>query len=104
MGSSANESNSLHNQVYRTWLLATTGDRYGGAVQALALTLLAYTLTGSSTESGLVGTVRMILSYSMAAVGGVIIDRHDRRKLMLMRAVLNGAVWEYLHSSWPSGR
>ena len=93
MGSSANESNSLHNRVYRTWLLATTGDRYGGAVQALALTLLAYTLTGSSTESGLVGTVRMILSYSMAAVGGVIIDRHDRRKLMLMRAVLNGAVW-----------
>lgn len=80
-------------RTYRTWLVATTADRYGGAVQALGLTLLTYSLTGSTTLAGTLGTVKMVIAYGFALFGGLITDRADRRTLMVLRAVLNGTVW-----------
>ncbi len=80
-------------RAYRTWLVATTADRYGAAVQALGLTLLTYALTGSTTLAGTLGTVKMVIAYGLALFGGLVTDRADRRTLMVLRAVLNGTVW-----------
>ncbi|MCL6422925.1 MFS transporter [Brachybacterium sp. JHP9] len=79
--------------AYRWWLAATTADRYGGSVTTLALMLLAYAITGSTMLAGVIGTVRMLISFGLAPIGGLIVDSHDRRRLMLLRAGLSGAIW-----------
>lgn len=79
--------------TYRWWLAATTADRYGGSVTTLALMLLAYAITGSTMLAGVIGTVRMLISFGLAPIGGLIVDSHDRRRLMLLRAGLSGAIW-----------
>lgn len=79
--------------TYRWWLAATTADRYGGSVITLALMLLAFDITGSTVLAGAIGTVRMLISFGLAPIGGLIVDSHDRKLLMLLRAGLNGAIW-----------
>lgn len=78
---------------YPAWLASTTAQRYGAAVQALTVSLIAYALTGSTQLAGLLATVRGVLAFALPFVGGVIVDRYDRRRLMLWRAGANIVVW-----------
>ena len=60
----------------------------------LAILVLAAKVSGSATGIGLVMTARMLPGFVLAPVGGALIDRWDRRKVMvtcdLGRAVLLG--------------
>lgn len=79
--------------LYRRWLVASTAQRYSAAIQGLTVSLLVYALSSSTAVAGLVGTVRGVLSFLLTLVGGVVVDRCDRRRLMVLRSVVNVVVW-----------
>ncbi|MGW3322830.1 MFS transporter [Streptomyces virginiae] len=68
----------------------------GGSVSMLALPLLVLHATGSLVQMGLVTVVSSATSIGAGVFAGYVVDRLDRRKLMivcdLVRAVLFGAV------------
>ena len=80
-------------RVYALWLSSSTAQRYGASVQALTVSLIAYALTGSTQVAGVLATLRGLLSFILPLCGGVIIDRWDRRVLMIARGLANIAVW-----------
>lgn len=86
-------SNAHAPRTYALWLSSTTAQRYGAAVQALTVSLIAYALTGSTQLAGLLATVRGVLAFALPFIGGVVVDRYDRRRLMLWRAGANIVVW-----------
>lgn len=56
----------------------------GTAMSDLALPLLVLQLTGSSTRAGLVGTVGMAIATACRLPAGVLADRFDRRRLLIV--------------------
>ena len=67
----------------------------GDWIGLVAILALATKVSGSGTGIGLVMTARMLPGFVLAPVGGALIDRWDRRKVMvtcdLGRAALLGA-------------
>jgi len=56
----------------------------GTAMSDLALPLLVLQLTGSPTRAGLVGTVGMAIATACRLPAGVLADRFDRRRLLIV--------------------
>ncbi|WP_329572701.1 MFS transporter [Kitasatospora sp. NBC_01266] len=55
----------------------------GSAMANLALPLLVLQLTGSPAQAGLVGTAALVVTTVCQLPAGVLVDRFDRRRLML---------------------
>ena len=67
------------------WLLAgTTLGNAGQWLQQVTVSWLAYDITGSGTILGTVNLVRSVASLSMIPIAGLLIDRLNRRMLMLL--------------------
>ncbi|MFJ3793959.1 MFS transporter [Kitasatospora sp. NPDC090091] len=60
----------------------------GSAMANLALPLLVLQLTGSPTQAGLVGTTALVAGMVCRLPAGVLADRFDRRRLMVLCDVL----------------
>src|SRR5271156_5784975 len=58
----------------------------------VAYPLVALALTGSPTKAGLVGTFALLGQMVFRLPAGAVVDRHDRRTVMLWADVLRGAV------------
>ncbi|QMU76777.1 MFS transporter [Streptacidiphilus sp. PB12-B1b] len=56
----------------------------GSAMAGLALPLLVLQLTGSPTQAGLVGTAALVVTTVCRLPAGVLVDRCDRRRLMIV--------------------
>ncbi|MFE9450992.1 MFS transporter [Streptomyces sp. NPDC006739] len=56
----------------------------GSAMADLALPLLVLQLTGSPAQAGLVGTAGLALTMACRLPAGALVDRFDRRRLMLV--------------------
>ena len=56
----------------------------GSAMSDLALPLLVLQLTGSATRAGLVGTVGLAIATACRLPAGVLADRFDRRRLLIV--------------------
>jgi MFS family permease len=58
----------------------------------VAYPLVALALTGSPTKAGLVGTFALLGQMALRLPAGAIVDRHDRRTVMLVADSLRGLV------------
>jgi Transmembrane secretion effector len=64
------------------WISQSLSD-LGTAISALAVPLLVLFLTGSPVQAGLVGTIGLVVTLLCRLPAGVLVDRTDRRRVML---------------------
>ena len=57
-------------------------------LREFTLPLLALLVTGSAAQAGLVGTVQAVLTQVCLIPGGLLIDRFDRRRLIMLHGVV----------------
>lgn len=81
------------NPDYRWWLVGDSATALGLSVRSFALPLVAYGLTGSTARAGLVLTLAITLSVLATPLGGVLIDRHDRRLMIRCHALSGTLTW-----------
>ncbi|WP_328302038.1 MFS transporter [Streptomyces sp. NBC_00435] len=86
----------LHNRPFTVFWLGQALSVLGGSVSLLALPLLVLHVTGSVVGMGLITAVAGVFSIATGTFAGHVVDRVDRRRLMigcdLARAVLLGSV------------
>ena len=82
---------ALRHRNYRTYWLGFLVSIIGWQVQALAQAYLVYDLTGSALDLGIISGSQAVSSTVFSLLGGVIADRFDRRRLLVMTQ-LGGAV------------
>ncbi len=89
------------NQDYVSWLAADTSDQLGSAMRTFSFTMVAFAVTNDSSQAGLVTTVGAVILVLCQIPGGVIVDRFDRKKIMLVSTstralIMFGAVIAWL--------
>ncbi|HXK30190.1 MAG TPA: MFS transporter [Candidatus Binatia bacterium] len=90
-GGSAQFSRTLRSLGYRDYRLlffGTSLSHVGDFVQAMAQGWLVWTMTNSPLLLGLVGFAQALPRLLLGAVGGAIVDRIERRRLLLSTQVL----------------
>src|SRR5690606_28374232 len=60
----------------------------GTQMHAVAIAYQVFQITGSVALLGVLGLVRAIALMGTALIGGMVVDSHDRRKLMLTTQVI----------------
>jgi MFS family permease len=81
------------NRSYRLLLTGATAEDVGDAIGTLAVPLLAYAVTGSVVQAGLIAFVGRLGAMVMALPAGVVVDRVDRRRLIIVGAAVAAAAW-----------
>jgi MFS family permease len=79
---------SLRYRNYRLLFFGTSLSHIGDFVQAMAQSWLVWTMTGSPFLLGLVGFCQALPRLLLGAVGGAIVDRVERRRLLLSTQIL----------------
>ena len=90
----------------RDYLLWFTGDTladFGSSLRAFAMPLIAYAATGSLTTAGLVGTVGAVASTVMTVPGGVVVDRVDRKRLIVLGDLARATIYGSAALAWRLG-
>lgn len=85
-----------HKRDYGWWLGATTTDMLGRSSQNLALPFIIVGVTGSTAVAGNIQTLGLIAKLSVILLGGVLIDRMDRRHAMYLRGTIGAVLWGIL--------
>jgi MFS family permease len=75
---------ALHSPIYRRFLLASMITTIGGFMQQTAQGWLVLDLTNSEALLGLAGAVAGLPTLFLAAFAGVLADRMDRRRLLML--------------------
>lgn len=75
---------SLRHRHFRNYVVASFISNLGGQIQAWTLIWHLFHLTGSSYYVGMVGLVRVVPLLLFGLFGGVLADRYDRRKILLV--------------------
>ncbi len=75
---------SLHHRNYRLYWFGILLSQTGRWMEITAQQWLVYQLTGSALLLGIVGFVRSLPMLIFSPLGGVIADRFDKRKVMLV--------------------
>ena len=75
---------SLRFRNFRYLLSGTVLSQAGGWIQSVTVSWLVYDLTGSGTLLGTINVLSAISSLSTIPVAGLLIDRMNRRNLMLL--------------------
>jgi MFS family permease len=95
--------------AYRRFWAGTTLSTVGGSLTYFAVTLQVYDLTRSPVAVGLLGLASMVPLLTIGLLGGTLIDRVDRRKLVLactsfamaVSAALAALAFLGLRAAWP---
>ena len=69
---------------YAPWLVADTSVALSGSISGFAIPLIALSVTGSPAQASLVSAVESCVFAVTSIPGGVIQDRFDRRRLLLI--------------------
>ncbi len=77
------------------WTSQTLSD-LGSNMSTLAFPLLVLAVTGSSVQAGIVGTLAAVTRVAVRIPAGVLVDRMDRRRLMLICDALRLLVFALL--------
>lgn len=80
----------------RAYLLLTTGrfaQAIGAGVGTFAVPLLAFELTGSVAQAGLISGIGQVGALVATLPAGVVADRVDRRRLLVLAAGTGTALW-----------
>jgi len=78
---------SLHSRNYRLYFTGQGISLIGTWMQNVAMSWLVYRLTGSVFLLGLVGFTNQIPAFILTPFTGVLTDRHNRHRIMLMTQV-----------------
>ncbi len=89
---------------YRWWLAGDTSGSLALSLKVFVVPLIAFALTRSTVQAGLIGTVVAAVSLLTSLLGGVIVDRHDRRALMRIHSAFGIAVSALVIGLQLSGR
>ena len=91
---------------YAPWLVADTSGALNGSLCGFAIPLIALSITGSPAQASLVSAVESCVFALTSIPGGVIQDRFDRRRLLLIWGftgmVLFGAMSLLGQAGWLS--
>jgi len=80
--------NSLRHREFRLLFLGTSLSHVGDFIQVMAQSWLVWTMTGSPFLLGIVGFCQAVPRLLLGLVGGAIVDRVERRLLMISTQVL----------------
>ncbi|WP_190972101.1 MFS transporter [Bifidobacterium vespertilionis] len=72
---------------YAAWFTADTADVFADAMQTFALPLIVFQVSQSEFVAGALTTAAMVTMMILMPIGGVIVDRHDRRALMIGQGI-----------------
>lgn len=92
------------NRPYTLLQSGKTAHIIGLGVGAFTVPLLAYQVTGSVAQAGLIAGIGEIGALLGTLPGGVVADRFDRRKIILASSVLGGLLWFGLALAWRTGQ
>ncbi len=81
---------ALQHRDYRLFYFALLAAAIGSQLQATANIIQIYDMTHSAVHLGLTGLARGIPTFAFSLMGGVIADRVDRRKLIMVTQAVNG--------------
>jgi MFS family permease len=90
--------------LYRRYWFASFASVGGTQLVALAQGWLVYKLTGSALDLGLLGAAAAVPNILMSLFGGVVADRFDKRKIILITSVLTAALLFLLAALDASGQ
>lgn len=79
------------NHRYVLWLTSDTAKGLGTSLFSFAIPLVALFVTDDPAQAGIIGGVGMAVRLVITLYGGVLADRHDRIRMMLLGAAV-GAV------------
>ncbi|HEY5522440.1 MAG TPA: MFS transporter [Desulfuromonadaceae bacterium] len=79
---------ALRSRNYRLFVAGQSVSLIGTWMQQIAMSWLVYRLTGSAFLLGVVGFTSQIPTFLLAPLAGVLADRWDRRRLLLMTQTL----------------
>lgn len=84
------------NRDYILYMIGQTTSTIGSQLSALAFPWLILTLTGSPGQAGIITAIRILPYILFGLPGGVLVDRSNRKKLMIVcdicRALLVGSI------------
>lgn len=98
---------ALKIQNFRNLWLAQTTSQFGDAVYFLVFLFMAKELSGSASIVGLVGALQAIPFLLVGPFAGVLADRYDRRKIMILTDLLSTitlgilGAWVFFDSTPP---
>ena len=95
---------SLHHRDFRRLIAGQLLSLTGSQMQVAAINWHVYLLTRSPLALGFVGLTRVIPIVAFSLWGGVVADRHDRRRVMLATQTAMTAVALALWAVTASGR
>lgn len=80
------------NPNYLLWLASDTGSALGIAVHSFAIPLIALIITNDPAQAGIIGALGMVGRMLGTLPGGVLADRYNRRKLMMLGSAAGVAI------------
>lgn len=78
---------------YLAWLAADTATAVGASLRSFALPVLVLVAGGSAVQAGGLRSLTAFTVAATALIGGVLIDRYDRRFLLLLSSALGAAIF-----------
>ncbi|WP_234414103.1 MFS transporter [Ideonella sp. A 288] len=92
----------LRDRGFRRFWLSRWASTTAGQMMMVALGWQMYDLTGSAWDLGLVGLAQFVPALLLALPAGHLVDRHDRRRVLLLALAMQCAVALVL--AWASHR
>ncbi|MFD4994126.1 MFS transporter [Cellulosimicrobium cellulans] len=83
----------LRNRSYMLLMTGMTAESLGAGVALFAVPLVAYGITGSVVQAGVVAAVGQLGALLATLPAGVVADRVDRRRLITVSAAVGAALW-----------
>ncbi|MFF8344768.1 MFS transporter [Cellulosimicrobium funkei] len=83
----------LRNRSYLLLMTGLTAESLGAGVALFAVPLVAYGLTGSVVQAGVVAAVGQVGALLATLPAGVVADRMDRRRLVVAAATVGALLW-----------
>lgn len=83
----------LRNRSYLLLMSGLTAESLGAGIALFAVPLVAYGLTGSVVQAGVVAAVGQVGALLATLPAGVVADRVDRRRLVVGAAGVGAALW-----------
>ena len=81
------------NGIYAWWFAADTTSALRNAIRSFAISTVLLILTGSTAQAGKLNALSSLLIGMTSFIGGVIIDRFDRRALLILSSAIGTAIY-----------
>lgn len=85
-------SSLWRSRSYLVWLVSDTGQALGASLQFFLIPLLVVLITGNAAAAGTVAAVGLAGRIATTLIGGVLADRHDLRRLMVISGLAAAVV------------